>query len=244
MDPGLRGAECSPGLDLCLYTSRESLKMMDILHALLAHDQVTLSQSGIVWGIYGILFAVIFLESALLPAAFLPGDSLLLLAGALVAKGILPFWPTMGLLVVATGTGYQVNYLLGRWLGHTQRMQKWLSRVPEHYHQRAHHLSERYGPLALLVGRFIGFVRTLLPLLTGISGLRQGRFLLYSWAGAFLWICTLMMAGGVLTTVPFFRQHESAGMTLLLVLPLLLLVVGVAGSLIVISCRRNKKPFE
>ena len=218
--------------------------MTDILHALLSHDLVTLSRPDMIWRIYGILFAALFLESALLPAAFLPGDSLLLLAGALVAKGVLPFWPTMGLLVVATGTGYQVNYLLGRWLGHTHRVQKWLSRVPEHYHQRAHHLSERYGPLALLVGRFIGFVRTLLPLLAGISGIRQKRFQLYSWVGAFLWIGTLMMAGEALTTIPFFRQHESAGMTLLLVLPLLLLVAGAAGSLLVVCCRKGKGPTE
>lgn len=218
--------------------------MTDILHALLAHDLGALSQPGMEWGIYGILFAAIFLESALLPAALLPGDSLLLLAGALVAKGILPFWPALGLLVIATGAGYHVNYLLGRWLGHTRLMQKWLTRVPDQYHQRAHRLSERYGPLALLVGRFIGFVRTLLPLLAGISELRQGRFLFYSWTGAFLWIGTLMMAGEALTTIPFFRQHESAGMTLLLVLPLLLLVMGVAGSLIAVYCRRNKRPIE
>jgi membrane protein DedA with SNARE-associated domain len=218
--------------------------MTGILHALITHDLLTLSQPGMVWGLYGILFTVIFMESVLLPAAFLPGDSMLLLAGALVAKGVLPFWPALGLLVIATGAGYHINYLLGRWLGHAQLMQKWLDRVPEHYHQRTHRLSERYGPLALLVGRFIGFVRTLLPLLAGISGIRQGRFLLYSWIGAFLWISTLMIAGGSLTTVPFFRQHESTGMVLLLALPLLLLVAGAAGSVIVICYQRKKRPFD
>ncbi len=100
------------------------------------------------------------------------------------------------------------------------------------------------GALALLVGRFIGFVRTLLPLLAGISGIRQKRFLLYSWVGAFLWIGTLMMAGEMLTTVPFFRQHESTGMTLRLVLPVLLLVVGVAGSLMVFCRRKNRKSVQ
>jgi len=218
--------------------------MMDILHALLSHDLAALNQPEMTWGIYIMLFAAIFLESALLPAAFFPGDSLLLLGGALVANGILPFWPVLGLLVAATGTGYHVNYLLGRWLGHTRVMQTWLTRMPEQYHRRAHRLSEQYGPVVLLIGRFIGFVRTLLPLLAGISGLRQGRFLLYSWTGAFLWVGTLMMAGEALTAVPFFRQNESAGMTLLLILPLFLLISGVAGSLVVMYRRKSRKPLR
>lgn len=213
--------------------------MSDILNALLNHDLATLSQPGMIWGIYSILFTVIFLESALLPAAFLPGDSLLILAGALAAKGILPFYPTMGLLVVAAGSGYWLNYLQGRWLGHTKRVEKWLAQVPEYYHQRAHELSEQYGSWALLVGRFLGFVRTLLPLLAGLSGLRQGRFQTFSWLGAMLWVYVLMAAGGALTEVSFFRQNEAMGMTLLLILPLVLLIAGIAGSIIVI-CRRKK----
>ncbi|EBT2497500.1 TPA_asm: DedA family protein [Salmonella enterica subsp. enterica serovar Eastbourne] len=191
------------------------------------------------WGIWGILFAAIFLESSLLPAAFLPGDSLLLLAGALTAKGILPGGPTLGLLVVATGTGYWINYVLGRWLGHNRLINKWLSRVPAHNHQRAHRLLARYGSLALLTGRFIGFVRTLLPLFMGMAGVKKSRFQLFSWAGALLWVYVLMTAGRALTTITFFRQNEAAGMALLLIIPLFLLAAGIAGGLIAI-CRQRK----
>ncbi|OWF90392.1 DedA family protein [Yersinia intermedia] len=190
--------------------------------------------------IYVIFFTVIFLESALLPAAFLPGDSLLLLAGALIAKGILPFYPTLGLLVAATGIGYWLNYLLGRWLSHTKPIQKWLSGVPAHTHQQANALSERYGPLALLFGRFLGFVRTLLPLLVGISGLRSGKFQLFNWLGALLWVYALMTAGGALTDIPLFRDNEAQGMSLLLILPVMLLVVGIATSIIIAQQRRRQ----
>lgn len=213
--------------------------MLSLLQALQSHDFTVLSQPGMLWGIYGILFAVIFLESALLPAAFLPGDSLLLLVGALSSQGILPFLPTMGLLIIATGTGYWLNYRLGGWLGHTQWARQYLSKVPECHQQRAYALSERYGPQALLVGRFIGFVRSLLPLLAGISGFRPSRFHLFSWSGALLWVSTVMMAGAVLTKVPFFRQNETAGMLLLLLLPLLLLVASLIGSLVVIWRRKR-----
>ncbi|MBE8614835.1 DedA family protein [Morganella morganii] len=213
--------------------------MINLLNALLNYDLVTLSQSNVVWGIYFILFTVIFLENALLPAAFLPGDSLLLLTGALTAKGILPFFPTLGLLVTASGAGYWVNYLLGQWLGNTQLVQKWLVRMPERYHQRAYILSERYGSLALLVGRFLGFVRTLLPLFAGISGFRHKRFQFFSWIGALLWVYTFMIFGEKLTKISLFRQNETAGMTLLLVFPLVFLMVGIVG--IFIAAYRQKK---
>lgn len=213
--------------------------MTGMLNALLTHDLTTLSQPNMVWGMCGILFMVIFLESALLPAAFLPGDSMLLLAGALTAKGILPFLPTMGLLIAAAGGGYWLNFLLGRWLGHTRLVQKWLTRMPEHYHQRAYLLSKRYGALALIMGRFLGFIRTLLPLLAGISGLSQRKFQLFSWLSALLWVYALMAVGRSLTDIPFFRQNEAIGMASLLILPLFLLIAGVIGGIIVIYRRKK-----
>ncbi|EPS0558331.1 DedA family protein [Enterobacter roggenkampii] len=207
--------------------------MAHILQALLAQDLGTLNQPGVLWGTWGLLFAVIFLESTLLPAAFLPGDSLLLLAGALSACGVLPFLPTMGLLIVATGGGYWLSYLQGRWLGHTVWFRRQLARVPERHHHRALHLTECYGPQALLIGRFIGFVRTLLPLLAGVSDFRSGRFQFFSWLGALLWVCTLMMAGSILTAFPFFQKNDVGGMKLLLILPVFLLVAGIVGSLVI-----------
>lgn len=65
----------------------------EILHALWEQDFSVLSDPKMIWAIYGILFTTLLLENGLLPAAFLPGDSLLLLAGALIAKGVLPFFP-------------------------------------------------------------------------------------------------------------------------------------------------------
>lgn len=213
--------------------------MTDILHALLALDMVTLNKPERVYEILFILFVVIFLESALLPAAFLPGDSILLLSGVLAAKGILPFWLTMGLLVVATGVGYQVNYLLGCRLGRTQRMKYWLNQAPEHYRQRSYHLLKQYGTPALLISRFIGFVRTLLPLLVGGTEVRQERFHFYNWGGAFLWVGTVMIMGELLFFSPFFQQYESEGLRLLLVLPVVLLFIGGAVSLMLISFRKK-----
>lgn len=137
----------------------------EILHALWEQDFSVLSDPKMIWAIYGILFTTLLLENGLLPAAFLPGDSLLLLAGALIAKGVLPFFPTLSVLVIASSLGCWMSYIQGRWLGDTKLVQGWLVQLPAHYHQRAYHMFHKHGLVALLVGRFLAFVRTIcLPL--------------------------------------------------------------------------------
>ncbi|WJV63308.1 hypothetical protein PCO86_04390 [Pectobacteriaceae bacterium CE70] len=73
-----------------------------ILHALLANDVTALSHPGMMWGISIVLFIAILLENGFLPLSFLPGDTLLILAGALISRGVLPFFPTFPLLCLGT----------------------------------------------------------------------------------------------------------------------------------------------
>jgi hypothetical protein len=72
------------------------------------------------------MFATLFLENGLLPASFLPGDSLLLLAGALIAKGVMDFVPTVAILTAAASLGCWLSYIQGRWLGNTVTVKRWL----------------------------------------------------------------------------------------------------------------------
>lgn len=95
--------------------------------------------------LYFVLFVILFLENGLLPAAFLPGDSLLVLVGVLIAKGAMGYPQTLLLLTVAASLGCWVSYIQGRWLGNTRTVQNWLSHLPAHYHQRAHHLFHKHG---------------------------------------------------------------------------------------------------
>lgn len=142
----------------------------EIIRALWQQDFSVLSDPQVIWLIYGMLFTTLFLENGLLPASFLPGDSLLLLTGALVARGVMNFLPAAVLLTIAASLGCWLSYLQGRWLGDTQLVKKWLHQLPAHYHQRTHNLFHQHGLSALLVGRFLAFVRTLLPTIAGISG--------------------------------------------------------------------------
>ncbi|HAT24116.1 MAG: DedA family protein [Pantoea sp.] len=216
---------------------------MDILQALLQalwqQDYETLSDPTLVWAIYGVLFLILFLENGLLPAAFLPGDSLLILVGVLIAKGTMSFPLTVLVLTTGASLGCWISYIQGRWLGNTPTVQKWLSHLPAQYHARAHSLFHRHGLSALLIGRFIAFVRTLLPTIAGLSGLNNARFQFFNWVSALLWVLILTVFGFALGKTPIFRRYEDELMFCLMLLPLVLLVIGLVGSLVVLWRKRQ-----
>ncbi|MDC9595786.1 DedA family protein [Xenorhabdus anantnagensis] len=206
----------------------------DLIYALWHQDYETLANPSLVWAIYILLFTILFLENGILPAAFLPGDSLLILVGVLIAKEAMSFPETLVILTAGASLGCWVGYLQGKWLGNSKLVQGWLSHLPAHYHQRAHNLFHRHGLSALLIGRFIAFVRTLLPTLAGLAGLKNGRFQIFNWLSGFLWVIILTTLGYALGKSPLFRQYEEYLMNFLVLLPLCLLLSGLIGSLVVV----------
>lgn len=215
-----------------------------LVNALWQQDYETLSDPTLVWAIYFVLFLILFLENGLLPAAFLPGDSLLILVGVLIAKGTMSFPLTLFLLTTAASLGSWVGYIQGRWLGNTPTVQKWLSHLPAQYHQRAHQLFHRHGLSALLMGRFIAFVRTLLPTIAGLSGLNNARFQFFNWMSGLLWVLILTVLGFALGKTPLFLKYEDQLMFCLMLLPLFLLAFGLCGSLFVLWRKKRGNTNE
>lgn len=213
--------------------------LTQLLNALWSQDFETLANPSMIGMLYFVLFMIIFLENGLLPAAFLPGDSLLVLVGVLIAKGAMGYPATVALLTIAASLGCWLSYIQGRWLGNTRIVQNWLAHLPPRYHQRAHQLFHKHGLSALLIGRFIAFVRTLLPTFAGLSGLSNTRFQIFNWISGLLWIVILTTLGYLLGNTPIFIKHEDALMSCLMLLPVVLLVVGLAGSLIVFWRRKR-----
>lgn len=211
----------------------------EIIHALWHQDFSALADPHVIWVVYAILFTTLFLENGLLPASFLPGDSLLLLAGAMIAKGVMSFIPTMILLTVAASLGCWFSYLQGRWLGDTRLVKGWLLQLPAHYHQRAYHLFHRHGLLALLIGRFLAFIRTLLPTIAGISGLNSTRFQIFNWLSGFLWVGGIVTLGYAMSHIPLVKRYEDQVMTALILLPVILLVSGLIGLIVMVWRKRH-----
>ncbi|MGL6019067.1 MAG: DedA family protein [Gibbsiella quercinecans] len=208
--------------------------LREIVHALWQQDFAALANPGVLWVVYAVLFATLLLENGLLPASFLPGDSLLLLSGALIAKGVMGYVPTLLILTIAASLGCWLSYLQGRWLGHTSVVKGWLLQLPAQYHQRAHMLFNRHGLTALLIGRFLGFVRTILPTMAGISGLNSARFQLFNWLSGLIWVTAVVSLGYAFSQIPLVKRYESQVMTGLMILPLALLTIGLLGGMLVI----------
>ncbi|EHD23397.1 MULTISPECIES: DedA family protein [Brenneria] len=211
----------------------------DIIQALWQQDFSALADPHVIWVVYGILFTTLFLENGLLPASFLPGDSLLLLTGAMIAKGVMSFIPTLLLLTVAASLGCWFSYLQGRWLGDTRLVKSWLLQLPAHYHQRAYHLFYRHGLVALLIGRFLAFIRTLLPTIAGISGLSNTRFQIFNWLSGFLWVGGIVTLGYSMSHIPLIKRYENQVMTALILLPVVLLVSGLIGMLVMVWRKKH-----
>jgi len=93
---------------------------------------------------------------------------------------------------------------------------------------------DRHGLLALLAGRFLAFVRTLLPTMAGISGLPNRRFQFFNWLSALLWVGVVTGLGYALSMIPFVKRHEDQVMTCLMILPIALLLAGLLGTLFVV----------
>lgn len=183
-------------------------KFQDLFIALWNQDFQTLTDPQIVGMLYILLAVILILENGFLPTTFLPGDSLLLLTGALIAKGSLDYVLTLLILTVSASAGSWMGYLQGVWLGENRRIQKWMARIPKKYHDKTERLLHKYGVLALLIARFTAFVRTLMPFVIGLSGLHPRRFHLINWMSGFLWVFLLISLSYFLGQTEFFTALQ------------------------------------
>ncbi|MBC9131928.1 DedA family protein [Frischella sp. Ac48] len=193
-------------------------------------DYATLSNPNVLWILYGMLFMIILLENGILPAAFLPGDSLLFLTGVLISQDVFHFGLINVILISGAAFGTWLGYIQGRWLGNTKIVKSWMEHLPEKYHQKSEVLFHKYGLQALFIGRFIAFVRTLLPMMAGLSGLHSKKFHIYNWISATLWISLIVTLGYLFGNSPFFKDYEKQIMSLLMLIPVFLLVMGLIFS--------------
>ena len=158
-----------------------------------AHLLALVQEYG-VW-IYAILFAIIFCETGLVVTPFLPGDSLLFVAGAIAATGAMDVNLLVALLVAAAFAGDFTNYSIGRWLGtkfFTDRSSKLLN--PEHL-EKAHAFYERHGGKAIIIARFMPIVRTFVPVVAGVAKMPYRRFALYNIVGGASWVLSMTLLG-------------------------------------------------
>jgi len=178
---------------------------LDIVLNLDRHLQWVVANYG-VW-IYVILFAIIFCETGFVVTPFLPGDSLLFVAGALAAAGDMYIHGLFAALATASFLGDNTNYWIGRYVGpRVFRSERSRLFNPEHL-LRTQRFYEKYGAKMIFLARFMPIVRTFAPFVAGIGRMRYGTFLFYSFAGSIAWVGSLAYAGYYFGNVPWVKQN-------------------------------------
>ena len=156
--------------------------------------------------VYIVLFAIVFCETGLVLFFFLPGDTLLFIAGAFCATGEMNYALLMALLITAAVTGNTVNYYVGRAIG--QRVfthnYRWINKDAL---QRTHDFFEKHGGKTIIVARFVPVVRSFAPLVAGVSEMTLARFQLFNVTGAVLWVASLVTAGYLFGNFPVVKDH-------------------------------------
>ena len=179
-----------------------------IFYSLFALDQ-TLGGLAAQYGhwLYLILFLIIFAETGLVVFPFLPGDSILFIAGTVVATADLNIHVLAASLIVAAILGDSVNYSIGNYIGprvFDRPDSRWFKQ--EHL-RRTQAFYDRYGGVTIIIGRFVPIIRTFAPFLAGVAGMRYRRFLSYNIVGAIAWICSLTYAGYLFGNIPWVKQN-------------------------------------
>ncbi|MGC9188587.1 MAG: VTT domain-containing protein [Sulfurihydrogenibium sp.] len=160
--------------------------------------------------VYLILFLIIFSETGFVVAPFLPGDSLLFVLGTFTGKGILELKIVYPLLLTAAVLGNVVNFFIGYYFGEKIiRNGKFKKLIKEKHLKETEIFFQKHGGKAVIISRFLPFVRTFVPFVAGIAKMDTNQFMLYNLIGGFLWITFFIFLGYFTGNIPFVKENFS-----------------------------------
>ncbi len=202
-------------------------QFLDIVLHLDKHLALLVAQYGS-W-IYGLLFAIVFCETGLVVTPFLPGDSLLFVAGALAATsgGEMEVTALLAVLLSAAVLGDNCNYWIGRWFG--KRVLHWGEGTPRIFNRgaylKAHAFYETYGGMTMTIARFVPLVRTFAPFVAGVARMTYPRYFLFDLLGGVTWVFSLTLAGYWFGNLPVVKNNLSV--VILAIIALSVMPIGV-----------------
>jgi membrane-associated protein len=178
-----------------------------------------------VW-VYALLFAIVFIETGVVVMPFLPGDSLLFVAGALAGAGLMSYPLACVVLLLAATLGDQCNFGIGRYIGPKVFQwpdSRWFNRKA---FDRAHQFYERHGGVTVILARFMPFIRTFVPFVAGVAQMTRGKFTLFNVSGALIWVMGLVTAGYLFGNLPWVKDNLSKIIWALILVPGLMALYG------------------
>ena len=209
------------------------LTFWDLVVHLDRHLAAFVAQHG-PW-VYALLFAIVFCETGLVVTPFLPGDSLLFVAGAVAAAGGMDPFALCAVLITAALCGDNVNYGAGRFIGpriFKIKASRWFS--PAHL-ERTHAFYEKHGGKTIVIARFMPIVRTYVPFVAGVGAMPYPRYLGFCVVGALAWVGSLVPLGYFFGNIPAVKKN------LTLVIVLIVLASVMPGVIAWVRARRSAK---
>jgi membrane-associated protein len=218
-------------------------KIMDLMQlmGLILHVDKTLGLLIDQYGtlVYVVLFAIIFSETAFVILPFLPGDSLLFIAGTFSANGTLSVHILILLLIAASVMGNSVNYWIGNLLG-SKIMEKNFRWIDRHALEKTHNFYERHGGKTVVLARFLPLVRTFAPFVAGLSKMSHQSFQIFNVVGAILWIVSLVLSGYFFGNIPQVKNNLNLIVLIGVGAAIVPIILGVLWKLV--RPLRKKKP--
>ncbi len=181
--------------------------------------------------IYAILFIIVFAETGLVVAPFLPGDSLLFVVGSLAALGSMDVHLLVVLLLCAAVLGNICNYEIGRYFGAKFFVDDKAKILNPKHLQRTHQFFERWGPAAVVLARFVPFLRTYVPFVAGMSVMTRAKYIAYTVFGAITWVGSLVYLGFFFGNIPWIKQNQGL---------LVIAIIGLSVLPILIAALKSK----
>ncbi|CAK9885473.1 MAG: Protein DedA [Candidatus Erwinia impunctatus] len=181
--------------------------VIDFILHIDVHLQAMVAQYGI-W-IYAILFLILFCETGLVVTPFLPGDSLLFVAGALAAipDSALNVHVMVVLLCIAALVGDAVNYTIGRLFGEKLFRNPQSKIFRRSYLDKTHQFYQRHGGKTIILARFVPIVRTFAPFVAGMGKMNYRHFAFYNVSGGLLWVILFSYAGYFFGNLPAVQKN-------------------------------------
>ena len=199
------------------------MEYLSIAYQFLAHLDAQLANLAQNYGywVYVILFLIIFAETGLVVTPFLPGDSLLFVAGAVAAVGAMDVNKLVIVLIIAAFLGNYLNFQIGNYLGKRYFIDRQSRFLKREYLDKTHAFFERHGGKTIIISRFLPILRTYAPFVAGIGRMGNWRFAMFNVVGAVLWVAGLTYAGFLFGNFPFIKNNLTLVIVAIIVLSLL-----------------------
>ncbi len=179
--------------------------------------------------VYGILFAIVFLETGIVVTPFLPGDSLLFAAGAFAALGSLNPFLIFALISLAAILGDTVNYWIGHFFGNQILANPRIPINQEHI-DKTNIFFKKHGGKTIILARFMPFIRTFAPFVAGIGRMEYGKFITFNVVGGLLWVGIFTFLGYFFGNVSFVKHNFSIVIMVIILISVLPAVFEVVKS--------------